>query len=373
MDSFLRGRQLLRFYKVLFVALLMQFCNTALFAEEFYLDSPFNKGTLRYEIDNDAVWREDSNFSNGWSLQYHTVRYASWEETKAPGLIKWVGKHFPTLDDDDSIVRNGHGIGQNIFTPGDLKAEIPQEGDLPYAGTLTYTLNWQSFNRQTARIFQATAGILGPEALAEEFQKFVHNDLGLATDPKGWDTQRDTEPILNIGYQYLFRLAHLGEYTNDWSGQLTLAPSASLGNITSCVELGLGFRFGWNMLEGFSAFPAPPGSGFFQAAYLPKPSFASPHSLDVVLGIRGTELIYSVLYDGSIITSDDRDVEREDFIASGLIGFNYHYHKLLSVRVHFQVSTDILKEGSIPEPPPGRDKTKADLSYGAMIIDFYFF
>lgn len=361
-----------RVFNILFAALLVHLCHTPLSAEDFYLDHSRNKGTLRFEIDNDVVWDEDSNFSNGWSLQYHTVRYARWEETRAPGFIKWVGTHFPTLGDDDSIVRNGHAVGQNMFTPDDLTAEIPQDGDMPYAGTLSYTLNWQRFNRRTARILQATVGILGREAMAEELQTFVHDDLGRGDVPKGWDTQRETEPIFNAGYQYQWRLAHLGYYTNDWGGQLTLAPSASLGNIATVVEVGLGFRFGWNLLEGFSTFPAPPGRGFFQDAHLPKPPVASPHSVEVVLGLRGTALIYSVLYDGSVITGDDRDVERENLIASGLIGLNYHYHDLFSVRLHFQVSTDLLKEDFIPDPAPGRGKTQADNSYGSLIVDLHF-
>lgn len=347
-------------------------CNTALFAESFYLDSPFNQRTLRYEIDNDVVWNRDSNFSNGWSIQHHTARYADWEELRAPGFVKWVGNHFPTLHDNDSIVRIGQGIGQNMFTPGDITAESPPEGDLPYAGTLTYSLNWQSFNRRTARNFQVTLGVLGREAFAEDFQKSIHDQLDSADEPEGWDTQRDSEPIVNIGYQYQLRLAHLGDYTNAWGAQLTLDPSASLGNLATLVEVGLGLRFGWNLLEGFGTFPAPPVRGFFQATELPKPSFASPHSIEMVLGLRATGLIYSVVYDGSLVTGDDRKVEREKIYAAGLLGFNYHYQHLFSVRVHFQASTDLLKTESLPDPQSGKEKTDADVSYGALMVDYYF-
>jgi hypothetical protein len=125
----------MQIYKVFLAAFVLIYFDSILFAEDFYLDSSRNKGLLRLEIDNDAFLDKDSNFSNGWSIQYHTVRYASWEESKAPGFVKWVGKHFPTLDDDDSIVRYGQGIGQNMLTPGDLEAEIYREGDLPYGGT----------------------------------------------------------------------------------------------------------------------------------------------------------------------------------------------------------------------------------------------
>ena len=365
-------RPRLQTLRLLGLILLFQLTGTSHAAEPFHLDSKYNKGSVRFEIDNDTVFKEDSNFSNGWSLQYQTVRYDSWDNIKAPGYVKWVGKHFPSLDDGDSIVRVGQGLGQTMFTPGDLTAESPAAGDLPYAGTLTYTLNWQSFNRNSARIFQTSLGVLGEESMAEEFQKFVHNDLSLGEDPQGWDTQRDTEPILNIAYQYMRRLAHQGSYTNDWGGQLTLAPGISVGNLDTSVDLGISYRFGWNILEGFGTYPAPPGSGIFQAADLPKPATASPHSIEVVLVLRGVAVLYSVLYDGSLLTDDDRDVEREYFVASGLVGLSYHYHKLLTLRAHFQVSTDLLNAESIPDSPSGDDKTQADFSLGSIVLDFHF-
>lgn len=341
-------------------------------AADFYLDSPYNKGTLRFEIDNDAIWDSDSNFSNGWSLQYHTVRYDTWGESNAPRFIKWIGNHFPTLGDDASIVRYGQGIGQNMITPGDITNPNPPPGDLPYAGTLTYTLNWQRFNRKTASNFQITAGVLGEEAMAEWFQKWAHEDIGLGDTPEGWDTQRDTEPILNLAYQYNWRLTHFGEYNDAWAGQLSLTPTLQLGNLITAAELGLGFRTGWNMPEGFSVLPAPPGRGLFTDYYIPKPSTASRHGVEMVLAGRATGLAYSVLYDGSIITDDDREVEREDFIFTGLAGLNYYYYKLLSVRLAFVFTTDLLKDEFLPEPLPGEDKTSTDNSFGTLMIDFYF-
>ena len=362
----------MRIIKFLLIAFLLVYFNTTLFAEDFYLDSPRNKGMLRFEINNDAFFDEDSGFSNGWSVQYHSIRYASWEETKAPGFVKWIGKHFPTLDDDDSIVRYGQGIGQNMITPGDLDAEIPQDGDQPYVGTLTYTLNWQSFNRDKARNFQVSVGVVGEESYADEFQKFFHDDIGLGDEPMGWDTQRDTEPIVNVAYQHAWRLAHWGDYHNGWAGQFSLAPSVSLGNLFTAAELGFALRFGWNMQEGFNSFPAPPGRGFFQAYHLPKPSSASPHGYELILAARATGLAYSVIYDKSIITDDDREVEREDFIYAGFIGLNYHYYERISVRLAWIMTSDVLDEDELPPPLPGRDETKNDSAFGTIAIDIYF-
>ena len=64
---------------VLLVSIWLICFNNPVWGEDFYLDSPRNKGILRLEIDNDIIWNRDSNFSNGWSLQYHTAAYANWE------------------------------------------------------------------------------------------------------------------------------------------------------------------------------------------------------------------------------------------------------------------------------------------------------
>jgi len=89
-------RPLLQTLRLLGLILLFQLPGTPHAAEDFHLDSKYNKGSVRFEIDNDTVFKEDSNFSNGWSLQYQTVRYDSWDNIKAPGYVKWVGKHFPS-------------------------------------------------------------------------------------------------------------------------------------------------------------------------------------------------------------------------------------------------------------------------------------
>ncbi len=354
------------------VGFLLLHATQVLAAEDFYLDSQRNNRTLRIEMDNDVAWKSDSGFTNGWSIQYYTPCKANWEDVYTLEPIKWVGKHFPMLNDKDGIVRLGHGVGQNMVTPEDLEAEVPAEGDLPYAGSLTYTLSLQNFNRRKASTFQVSVGVLGPSAFAEQFQKFVHNDLGVATNPNGWDTQRKTEPILNLGYQYAHCLASMGEYHDGWAGQLILSPSASLGNMLTAAELLAAFRIGWNMLEGFTSYSAPPGRGFFHAAYLPKPASACPHAIEFVLGGRATALAYAVIYDGSLITSDDRDVERRYWLFSAGIGLYYHYYDYFSIRATLQRSTDLLYSEFLPQSSSGDGKTNTDVSFGSLIIDFHF-
>ena len=59
--------------KTLFAFILLILLGDELLADEFYIDSPRNKGILRTEIDNDLIWGDDSNFTSGLSIQYHTA------------------------------------------------------------------------------------------------------------------------------------------------------------------------------------------------------------------------------------------------------------------------------------------------------------
>jgi len=351
---------------------IVMLANKPLFAGDFNTTSFYNKATLRFEIDNDTVWNKDSAFTNGWSLQYHSVRYTAWEEAQVPEWLTWVGRHFPGLDDDDLIVGYSHGIGQNMITPGDLTGSQPADNDLPYAGTLTYSFNWHSYNRRTARCFQVSVGILGTESLAGDFQHYVHDDLSQGDDPQGWGTQRDTEPILNLGYAYVRCLADMGTYTNDWAGQVFTAPMVYCGNLITGIDLALGLRWGWNIQEGFSVFPAPPGYGFFGNTLIPKPELASPHGVELILACKALGMVYSVFFDGSIITSDGRDVDRKNVALAGMIGLNYHHYGLFSIRMAILHETDTLVEESLPNASPGKQKTGTDNSYGALMIDFHF-
>jgi lipid A 3-O-deacylase len=239
--------------------------------EKFFLDSPTNKGAFRLEIDNDIIWNRDSNFTNGWSIQYHTVRYESWEETVAPEFCKWIGKHVPTLGDQDSIVRFGQGIGQIMITPEDITNPDPPVGDLPYAGTLTYTLNWQSFNRQTARNFQITAGLLGEESYAGDVQEFLHSVWGWGEDPARVAHPARYRTDCESGLPTSFPSCPKGTYTNDWAGHIFFGPTAVLGNLMTSIEAGIGFRVGWNMQEGSIRFRQRRVSAFFRQLTSPNP------------------------------------------------------------------------------------------------------
>lgn len=362
-------------FSILFFLTVSVFLSTAtspVYSAKPQMDNLDNKRIFRFEADNDSLWDRDSHFTSGWSMQYHSLIYNSWNDAKVPEAIRWIGRHVPTLNRSDSHVRVGFGLGQMTFTPGDLTLSEREGTDLPYAGTLTTSLSWQSFNRNSSRTFQISLGLLGKESLAGQFHIYSHNDLYMGEDPKGWDDQRETEPIVNFAYAYRQNLYRNDIFSDSWGSQLSLEAAASLGNLATDMTLSAGFRTGWNLLEGFTMTAAPAGIGLVRASHYPKPAAASPHSIELVLGVSISALIYSVIYDGSLISSDERDVNRKDYMLAGTIGINYHYKNKMAVGLHFNKSSDLIEEDSLPTRPLVTDRTRSDPSYAALIIDYYF-
>jgi len=156
--------------------------------------------TWRFEFDNDVFFNKDNKISSGLSLQNHSAVTGSWEALQGvPDFVRRWGKAIPTLTEERLICRAGIAMGQVIQTPDDLSRSDLIEDDVPYAGVLTLQATWYAFNDNEFRGLEITAGVAGPPSLAEQTQKTVHKLIG-SPDPKGWDHQLDTEPVINFNY-----------------------------------------------------------------------------------------------------------------------------------------------------------------------------
>lgn len=138
---------------------------------------------FRFELDDDSFLGSDDAFSAGWSIQVHSPLLDRWP----PGLAGWIGR-LPGLrvaGDNGRIVRWSWGITQLIVTPRDVTIAAARYGDAPWAGLLGGYGSWAAYDDRRLAAFQAYIGCVGPCSLAENAQKFVHNDLHFGADPKG--------------------------------------------------------------------------------------------------------------------------------------------------------------------------------------------
>lgn len=357
--------------RVYFLTFLFVLCDHVSLATIKLLDQEINTSILCIEIENDAVWEKDSGYTGGWSVQYHTQLFARWNDSKAPQAIRWIGNKLLAQGNDDSVLRYSHGIGQNIIAPGNLATSKPQKGDLPYAGTLTYSLCWQRFNLESASAFQLTVGLLGQESFAGELQTFLHKDLNWGESPEGWCTQRDTEPIINLAYLRMFTLSWWKK-NNGWAGHIYWIPMTYLGNQITGVDLAVCCRFGRNIRKGFSSLPSPAGYGFFMHTHRKDLASENSHGFEFFLACKTMGMIYSVFFDGSLLTNDTRKVERNKITYSGIAGIRYHLGSNLSIGLDFIYESDLLIESSLPRMKHTSKRTDTHNSYGSLSIRYSF-
>jgi len=228
-------------------------------------DSPKNPWDLRlfrFEFDNDNLVGSDDAFSAGWSLQFHSRLMDRW----GGGLDKWI-RHLPGLGDDGEggrIVRRAVALTQIILTPHDVSIETPQPDDVPWAGVLAGSGSWSSNDNRRMGAMQIYFGCLGPCSGGEQVQKFVHEDLGLGTPPKGWDNQLAQRWLWNLNYEYRHKLVNSEEARyapGRFAADLAAGGMAGLGSAATLVRADLAFRFGWGLPMGFTKIPDFPPLG----------------------------------------------------------------------------------------------------------------
>jgi len=146
-------------------------------------------------LDNDLFVGEDSGYTNGIFLSLYE---AELEQGKMPEHDFWVAPLMWSMSQKDRIFAvNSYSIGQTMATPSDISIENPAQDELPYSALLALSNSYLTITPTYADLVSTTIGIIGPAALGEESQKFVHKVVG-ADDPKGWDTQLKNEPVFQL-------------------------------------------------------------------------------------------------------------------------------------------------------------------------------
>lgn len=281
------------------------------------------RSTWRFEYVNDSFFNKDNKISSGWALQKHSAVAGSWEALQGvPGFVKRWGKKIPTLTEEGLVYRAGIAIGQIIQTPGDLSRSDLIEDDVPYAGALTLQTTWYAFNDEEFRGFESIVGVVGPPSLAEETQTTYH-DLTDNEEPKGWDNQLSTEPVINFNYMRKQKIWRWGN-PKDFSFDSAINGNVGLGNLFTLASAGLEMRFGYNMPRGFAYVPDPIG---FSIHYIASLKPLNPHapSIYATVVLRGTAIAYNIFLDGNTF-SDSHSVEKEPLVGLTVVGLHYEIH-----------------------------------------------
>lgn len=214
-------------------------------------------GTFNATFENDLFNGTDRNYTNGVSIQYtdtlnrvpHGVRYAA-----APFI------------DPGADIRVTYQLGQNLYTPQDIERKTPDPEDRPYAGWLYGSVGVVADTGDNLTSLQLSLGVVGPAALGEQVQSFVHSAVE-TREPRGWDSQLKNEPALLLTFERKWTRP-LIERPNGFQIDASPYVGGALGNVFTHANGGVTFRLGFDLPENDYGppriQPATPGSGFFE-------------------------------------------------------------------------------------------------------------
>lgn len=146
--------------------------------------------------------------------------------------------------DPEAVVRVGFTLGQDIYTPRDIKNPNPQPWDRPWAGWSYIGAIAQAASPDTQDTVELNLGAIGPKSGARSVQTRWHEIIG-APKPEGWGNQIGNELGVNLTWKRQHRFQFVCN-TFDVIPHYGLA----LGNVYTYVAAGGSLRIGRN-LSGF--------------------------------------------------------------------------------------------------------------------------
>lgn len=214
-------------------------------------------GTLNVVFENDIFYGQDRDYTNGVLL--------SWTSgpNQGPVFLRAIGSLFPLFTPPGTL-RINYGLGQNLYTPRDTSLSNPPLDDRPYAAWLYGSVGLIAEQGIVLDQLQLQVGVVGPYALGEETQKFIHRIRNLDL-PRGWSHQLKNEPGFVLTYEKSWRA--LFAYSAFGLGaDFTPHIGGAAGNVFTYANAGAMARIGWNLPDDYGpprVQPSLPGSGFF--------------------------------------------------------------------------------------------------------------
>ena len=213
-------------------------------------------GDFLFQWDNDKVVDTDRHYTNGMRIGYvpdQPARQLLGITDFLKNTVGYGGFSTPSPD----AHRSGWVLGQDMYTPEDVDAAVPDPRDRPYAGWTYFGASVQGesetgisgLNQQDT--LELDLGIVGPQARAGETQNAFHRLINVS-ESQGWPYQIDTEPGILLTRMIKLRSPKWSPFGADRPG-FDAIPHATgqLGNVKTSAAAGVTVRFGGNLDRDF--------------------------------------------------------------------------------------------------------------------------
>lgn len=270
-------------------------------------------GFITLDVENDMFGSDnDRNYTSGVRLVYSKVNAAM------PETVRHIANMVPTFSINPTTTVY-YSLGQNLYTPHDITVANHIAGDRPYAAFLYGSAGLSTITDNHIDDLEMTLGVVGPAALGEQTQKFVHHVVD-SPQPQGWSHQLRNEPGLILAWDRRWP-ERFSFKTLGWTGAVQPHAGLTLGNVYIYATTGLGFRLSpshgrWQD-DPVRVRPAMPGGGSF---FVDDGRFA----WYLFGGVDGRAVARNIFLDGNTF-ADSYDVNKKTFVldASGGVALTY--------------------------------------------------
>lgn len=266
---------------------------------------------LTVYFENDIVSGTDEHYTNGLKISGLSADLVDWGQV---GWRKTFVDRLPFVNRPGGQKNIGLGFGQNIYTPRDTLAVVPDPKDRPYGGWSYLELAFVSKTQAISDTIAFQAGLIGPHSLAEDTQRLVHNFTD-SPRPRGWDYQLRDEVGVNVAYERRWRMYARSLYQTIG---IDLVPhaGASLGTVQTYANAGGTVRFGYNLPSDFGVQLARPGSvgGTPTDDLDPRVALDRNFSVFAFGAADGRAVARDIFLDGNTFR-ESRSVDKEPFVA----------------------------------------------------------
>lgn len=264
---------------------------------------------LSLSFENDVIGSgRDENYTSGVRLTYFDV------ETPMPPVIDKLAEAVPTFDINPTT-STFFTIGQNIYTPSDITIAKQQDDQRPWAAWLYGSVGLTTVTKNHLDELEFTLGVVGPPALGEPTQKFIHKHITDSPTPEGWDNQLEFEPGAIISWRRrwpVWMTQNIGAF------RLRLEPdvNVSLGNVYTYAGTGAMLTVGPfdDRIQDTPprVKPAMAGTGFFDTP-------DNDLSWYLFTGVEGRAMARNIFLDGNTF-SNSHSVDKKPLVMDANAG-----------------------------------------------------
>lgn len=266
-------------------------------------------------IENDSLGGgTDKNYTSGVRINYTKIG------AEFPDIAHKIDRLIPTFEINKTSSLY-YSLGQSLYTPRDITNKAANPNDRPWAAFLYGSLGMVTLTDNHTDEVEATLGLIGPAAMGEQAQKFIHGLLPGSETPEGWSHQLRNEPGLMLAWQRGWPLFMNGRVAdNFW----TVKPyfGATAGNIKTYAAAGLTlslspFESKWQDTP-IRVRPAMPGTGIYE---IPQNKW----SWSLFSGLEARAIAHDIFLDGNSF-ANSYSIGKKPFVADATAGLALTYN-----------------------------------------------